>query len=59
MFRKIYIARQNKELKIKLVHYLIAVSYKLFNTFFFRIILNTLSKNRRKVKDLGKKNKIN
>ena len=55
MFRKIYKAKQNKELKIKLLHYLIAVSYKFFNTFFFRIIFNTLSKNRRKVKDLGKK----
>ena len=55
MFRKIYKARQNKEPKIKLKHYLIAVSYKFLNTFFFRITLNTLSKNRRKVKNLGKK----
>tara|TARA_B100001109_G_scaffold73401_1_gene60041 strand:- start:9358 stop:10158 length:801 start_codon:yes stop_codon:yes gene_type:complete len=55
MIKKLYSAIKNKQLKDKLTRYIVAVSYKLFNTLIFRLIMNLVSKNRRIIKQLGKK----
>ena len=55
MIKKLFSAIKNKQLKNKLIRYIVAISYKFFNTLIFRLILNIVSKNRRTIKQLGKK----